>query len=262
MPGRLEAIVRSPIAFRRKLRDSPDQYSDPPETVGIEFDGRLFVWHAFTVGTHDPIFGDRELGPSVTSVLGDDAYAEVAAELERFLTALAYYYEQPAEAVAYGSHFTPEPFETPIARAPRTPGLTMIESPKAVSLRRDSVRLLKALAWYREGQNAGSPFYRFLAFWNCLDAVFEEEAERDRFVESIFPTLASAWGDFPLPASPAKDFREASRNAIAHVIRPSGRPVIDPDADIDRQRLQSESRFLNKLVRAAIEQEFDRPVTA
>ena len=56
------------------------------ETVAILFEDRLFVWHAFNEPERDPIFGESELGPSVTSNLGDNAYDEVATELERFLS--------------------------------------------------------------------------------------------------------------------------------------------------------------------------------
>lgn len=260
--SRLEAAVRSPLAFRRGISDGTASLADPPETARIVFDGRLFVWHSFADGPDDPIFGDRDVGPSVTSVLGGASYAEVATELERFLSALSFHHQQPAEVLHYGSSWETDPFKLPFTRAPRAAGRVLVEPCKSISLRRDSEALLKALAWHREGQNAGSPFYRFLAYWNSLEATFGDAKRRDAFVDTETPQLSTAWGEsYPLPKAPAEAFREASRNAIAHVVRLPGKPVIDPDADTDRQRLETESRFLNWLVRAAIQQEFGEPVS-
>ena len=63
----------------------------------------------FSEPERDPIFGESELGPSVTSNLGDNTCDEVATELERLLSALSYYCDQPAEVVAYArlAYFTP-----------------------------------------------------------------------------------------------------------------------------------------------------------
>jgi len=256
---RLEAAIRSPIAFRREIRDGIVAYASP-ETVGIVFDGRLFVWHAFPEPQVDPILDALELGPTVTSVLGDDSYEDVATELERFLSALAYYYQQPAEAVSYGSHSAGDPYDPPHASARRSHSGWMLAEPyDAMSLRRDSEPLLKALAWYREGLNAGSPFHRFLAHWNCLEAALADR--RARFVNLAARERRWQWGSYAIPANPADHFREASRKANAHVRRRLVPPLIDPDADEDRQRLDRESRFLEVLARTAIEAEFGHPVS-
>lgn len=260
--SRLEASVRSPIAFRHGINDGHASHADPPETVAVTFDGRLFVWHSFAEQPDRGALGRPDDGPSVTCALDDDPYATVATELERFLSALSYHHQQPAEVIHYGSSFASDPFAIPFTRAPRTAGRVMVEPPRVMSLRRDSEALLKAMAWHREGQNAGSPFYRFFAYWNSLEAALGDVDRRASFVEEKTRELLPAWGDsYPLPESPAEAFRDASRNAIAHVLRDPHKPLIDPDADADRQRLETESRFLNWLVRAAIEQEFGEPVS-
>jgi hypothetical protein len=261
--SRLEAAVRSPIAFRRELRDGRHAFQDKPETVGIEFDDRLFVWHAFPDQEPDPIFGPRELGPSVTTVLAaGEEYAVVATELERFLSALAYHYEQPAEVVAYGSSGEQDAYHPSITRAPRThAGWMMAEPYEVIRLTREPPAVLPALAYFREGLNAGSPFYRFLAYWNCIEAVFDGNWQRrDLFVADTVPLYRARWEDwFPFPDDPVRYFWDESRNAIAHAVRGSRRSI-DPDADQDRRRLDAESRFFQIIARRAIDDEFGRPV--
>jgi hypothetical protein len=175
---------------------------------------------------------------------------------------LVYYYELPAEAVAYGSHSTTEPFTPPLARSHRTySGWIVKEPPRTVSVRRDSESLLKALGWYREGLNTGSPFYRFVAHWNCLEAALGR-SRRPQFIKDTVRKYASSWTAYPLPTqAPEQHYRQLSRDAIAHVSLHPGKTPIDPDADPDRQRLDAESRFLQQIAREAIRQEFDQPVS-
>src|SRR5439155_10680615 len=50
--ARLEVAVNSPLAFSRKYYEHTNAgvtelFNTGPDTVGIEFRGRLFVWHAF-----------------------------------------------------------------------------------------------------------------------------------------------------------------------------------------------------------------------
>jgi hypothetical protein len=132
---------------------------------------------------------------------------------------------------------------------------------EVISLLREPA-LLKALAWYREALNAGSPFYRFFSYWNSLEAVLGSAANRASFVDRKVAHFAHLWDTtFPMPSSPSRHFHELSRNAIAHVLR-TGRPMIDPDADRDRRRIDSESRFLDYVARAAIQETFPHPISA
>lgn len=267
---RLEVAVRSPITFRRSLSSGWSQPIDvlkaPPETVGIEFEGRLFVWHAFEP-RDDPDFGYEEFGPSVTVVTHEDDDERAAAnDLQRFLSALAFWLDQPAEAVSFGGSGETDPYHPAIARARRThAGLLAAKPPDAIVLRPET-NLRLAVGYYREGMNAGSPFYRFLAFWNCLDAAFNVETDstpRDDFIRREAPRLAWRWDNsrHPFPADPASDLERDSRHAVAHVLRPPGRRTIDPDLAEDRVRLDLEANLLKWLVRRAIEQEFPNPVS-
>jgi hypothetical protein len=115
-----------------------------------------------------------------------------------------------------------------------------------------------------KARNSGSPYYRFLAHWNALEAVFygpTSRSGRAAFLDRVTPTAADAWTAYPLPEKPSEHFDEASRDAIAHVFRGAGtRPLIDPDADSDRQRLDWESRFVEWLVPHAIREVFGEPV--
>jgi hypothetical protein len=266
--ARFCAAIRSPIAFRRRVGLlTIDNLKAPPETVGIEFEGRLFVWHAFEP-RKDPVTGRmKEDGPSVSVVVKDkDDEREAADSLQRFLSALAYYYDQPAEAVSYGGDGETDPYHPATLRAPRThAGWMMTEPYEAMALRPEPLLRL-AVAYYREGLSAGSPFYRFLAFWNCLDAVLEVEHDasaRDTFLDETAPRFKAQWDErYPFPKNPAKAFKDDSRHAIAHVLRRKGRRRIDPDLADDRVRLDREANLLRWLVREAIEQKYPHPVSA
>ena len=180
---------------------------------------------------------------------------------------LSFYYRQPSEAVVYGTSSGDEAWVLPATRAPRTHvGWMMSEPFEAMAVEREP-KLLLALGYFREGQNAGSPFYRFLAYWNCLDAVFavtrNNFAARDRFLDSEVPRFRARWDDrFGFPVQPARYFRDESRNAIAHVLRDPGSREIDPDSGEDRRRLEHESQFLQWLALEAINREYPRAITA
>jgi len=265
--ARFCAAIRSPIAFRGRVGLlTIENLKAPPETVGIEFEGRLFVWHAFEP-RKDPVTGRMEEdGPSVSVVVKDeDDEREAADSLQHFLSALAYYYNQPAEAVSYGGDGETDPYHPAILRARRTHSGWMMKPYEAMALRPESLLRL-AIAYYREGLGAGSPFYRFLAFWNCLDAVFDVESdssERDAFLSEAAPRFKAQWDErYPFPANPARTFAQDSRHAIAHVLRKPGRRTIDPDSAEDRVRLDREANLLRWLARDAIEQKYPHPVSA
>src|SRR5207247_2321755 len=121
---------------------------------------------------------------------GEDLAARDAAE--RLLSALAFYLDEPAEGLSYGLGEATSPLEPASTRRERGDfGWRLSEPPDEVVVRPElNVRL--ALAYYREGLNSGSPFYRFLSFWNCLDATFgvvdrrtRKEARRSAFIRSM-----------------------------------------------------------------------------
>jgi hypothetical protein len=175
---------------------------------------------------------------------------------------------QPAEAVSShtGSGVT-DPFHPAIHRAPRTHvGWMLTEPPDAIVVRPETnVRV--ALAYFREGLNAGSPFYRFLAFWNSIDATFgvtRDATRRDAFIRSFAPRVRSRWDGrrFPFPSDLAVALRDDSRHAIAHVLRDPGGQQVDPDSGTDRDRLTTEADALKWIAEEALRSEYPDPVNA
>ncbi len=254
--ARLEVAVRSPIRF-----GSTHELSAPAETVGIEFENRLFVWHALEP-RDDPAFGYEEFDPTVTvTVQGTDDERNAADTMQRFLSVIAFWLGQPAEALNGGMSGEPDSFHPAITRARRTySGLYRVAAPRAIELRPErNVRL--AVSYYREALNAGTPFYRFLAFWNSLEAaltVNQETTLRDAFINREAQHFVGRWNSarHSFPTDPATTLVRDSRNAIAHVLRGDQRCEVDPDKADDRERLDHEARLLEFPARRAIEQRY------
>lgn len=272
--ARLEVAVNSPLAFSASF----NQHRGPgaigelvtrgPDTVGIDFRGRLFVWHAFP-SRERPGPGNEEWGPSVTVLVEDEADVRRAADdLQRFVSALSFHYQEPAETLPALVTDVTDPYHPAEKRAPRTRrwGFTLTEPPTRITLRHDrNVQL--AVGYFREGLNAGSPFYGFLAFWNALDATFgieRDASRREAFITSLAPRARALWDDaiVRFPPDLAAALQDDSRNAIAHVLRDVGKRSIDPDAAPDRARLRMEADVLKWMAHAAVEQEYPDGVEA
>lgn len=231
------------------MRSRPLGLLGKSDTVGITFQGRLFVWHHI----------DDEHDPVVSAVLEQDVPAEwkaAAAVAQRLLSAVVYDAEHvPVISPSRGGGTpTTNPWAPATVRVPRSAfGLHLNTAPASIEVANDS-HLRLALALYREAVNAASPFYEFLALWNALGAAIQNEAQRTRFINTRGPAewRLYANGD-RLPRDLHHEFYEASRNAIAHAVRdrPS-KTVIDPDLPTDRQRLERNSRVLRPLVHTAI----------
>jgi hypothetical protein len=169
--ARLEIAVRSPIRFHKW----PENFAPPASDLGkfervteIEFDGLTFVWHMPTKG-HE---GDPEPGPTVTVVYEQAAESRAREALQRFLSALAFVADERIEALATntGTGET-DPLAPAMWRQP-SDVLTGMMFPALRSIVVDrNERLRLVLALYREALSTGGPFYRFLAFWNVVDAV-------------------------------------------------------------------------------------------
>lgn len=269
---RLTLGLRSPLAFQLPGAQTGDWLKAPPDTVGIEFEGREFVWHP-PMEYENPL-GRSQYGPMVVTLTTDDADYRAAEEsLQRLLSALAFAYGQPVDGGDSGAGGDGESnaFHPYGARVQRShPYIYKTEAPAAIVVQDDRTLRL-ALSYYREGMNTSSPFYSCVAFRNVLDAVYEvehetkekavtpEAAARDAFIESEAPRFA-AWA--PTPASSWADYlRDEVRNAIAHVRR-TGRREVNPDDPRERGRLLSDSRVLQGLAKAAIEQRWPCGVTS
>lgn len=274
--ARLEVALRSPLAFHRPGRSrSLDALKEPPDAVVIAFEGREFVWHP-PMDREDEHLGVAQYGPMVSVVIaGDHEVREVAALLQRFLSAVAFHYDQAVEDAhggGLGGSGETDPFHWTGPRALRPYAATFVsDAPAGIEVANDG-RLRVALGYYREGLNAGSPFYSFLAFWNVLEAVFDvehqtvgrkttpEAEQRDIFIRRTAPRVAWASpSEQQVQGDLAAYFRDEARNALAHVIRP-GRREIDPDNPSERVRLRDDSAWLRRIARAAIEERWSEGV--
>jgi hypothetical protein len=259
-----EAALRTRLGFYKGRHAGPAQNFPKPQTVSIEFEGRSFVWHAFAAAP--PMLAGEEpyeFAPSITVVVDDGSDERLAAEsLQRLLSALSFHYEEPVEAVLYGGSGESDAFHPAVTRARRTDALVyLVRAPDRVEVgTNQDLRL--ALAVYREGVNAGSSFYRFLAFWNVLDAVFGGEREKvNGFVNQAGNSMLTDWFDSRPPDDLATYLRDDARNALAHVVRSDARDTaIDPDLPDDHMRLERDSSRLRRLAKLAICEAWPNPV--
>lgn len=255
--ARHEVAVRANIAFHTQ-QPPFDVFNVTPEQVVIEFEGRDFVWHPNV----EPGPEGEEWWPGVTVVVNDhNDYEEERELMHRFLSALAYELRQPVEVLAGGGSGEPDPLARPLPHANRRGfGDQVHEAPRGIEVT-DDPRLRLVLGLYREGLNSESPFYRFLSFWNALDATFDNDRSRiEQFLDAEAPRHAGAFDYDPPPANWHRYLNNSNRNAIAHAVRRPGEPLLDPDIPHDRSRLYRDSRLLEQLVRTAVEQRWPHPV--
>jgi hypothetical protein len=253
--ARLEVAINSPLAFSRRFAqpiesdELEEVFAQGPDTIGVEFRDRLFVWHAFP-SPDRPGPGKEDAGPTVTVLVGDDEDAVRAADdAQRFVSAIAFYHQEPAETLYAQVTDITEDYTSAVNRAPRTTrwGWTLARSPTTITLRTEA-NVQLAIAYYREELNAGSPFFGFLAFWNSLEATFSvpERGRKGRgaaitarndFIRAFALNARKAWRpDIPFPTDLADALEGDSRHAIAHVLRRPGERTIDPDVSADRAR--------------------------
>jgi hypothetical protein len=158
---RLTVGLRSALAFQLPGPNTVDWLKAPPDTVGIKFEGREFVWHPPM--DYDDALGGTQYGPMVATLTTDDADYRAAAEsLQRFLSAVAFAYNQPVDqGSGLGGDGEPDAFH-PFGggRVPRSYPYIYKEEASAALVVQDDKTLRVALAYYREGLNASSPFYR------------------------------------------------------------------------------------------------------
>jgi hypothetical protein len=271
---RLTVALRSPLAFRMPGPAALDPGA-PPAAVAIEFEGREFVWHPPTDAGADLEL--TQFGPMVSVALASDDESGSAAEsLQRFLSAAAFKYDEPVEDVHYGGRPASDeaPFNLHPTRAQRAYFLVKnADAPASLSVTEDPALWL-ALALYREGKNAGSPFYKCLAFRHALDATHgvarettnrvlsPEATSRDEFIDTLAPIVAG-WFSLPTPPRGWPHYLQHEvRNALAHVVRRGGRTRVNPDDPSDRIRLRADADMLEALARIAIDHRWPTAVTA
>jgi hypothetical protein len=223
--------------------------------------------------------GRSEYGPMVAALTTESEMDDIAYALQRFLSAVAYGYDEPVEddtnaqfLVAQGGN---DPFNPSGKRLARAYAPFIKPAPTQISVPSSEEGLHIALAYYREALNASSPFYRALAFRHVLDATFNvtsetrnkqptpEAASRDAFVDAIAPPadeLIIRHGVVLQPETAlSAHLTDEVRNAVAHVLRPNARQV-HPDQWFERRRMSSDARLMQTLARKAVEQRWPQPV--
>lgn len=234
----------------------------------IVFEGRDFIWHP-PKDYESELTGPGRHGPMLVVLQPTDADGPaVASSAQRFLSAVAYLFDRPVQDVLYGGMGGDDVLSPAGARDTHGYGWTFLADPPTAIVVGDDETLRVALAYYREGLNAASPFYRCLAYRNVLDAVFDVEHEvtpeasaRDNFIDAIALTFANQLS-IPQPPTSWSDYvREDVRNALAHVNR-QGRREINPDDPIERVRLGHDGSIVGRLARAGIEQRWPYGVRA
>ena len=257
--------VGTPLRFVEPAEPGPVTGLFEREIVSttIAFDGREFGW-VMPEPPSDPDPDEPARGPTLTTLHDDNEKERWKAQeaAQRFLSALAFYYDVRMESRptsgGSGERDLLRPFGTSEPRD--TIGITIADPVKKIVVAEDAYLRL-ALAVYREGLNAGSPFYRFLAYWNVINTVLGgKEKTHDKWLRREAPRFGYG---MHVEGDVAKHLREASRHAIAHVLRKKPKDVsIDPDRPVDRARLDAEGKWMQELARRAIDQRWPRPVDA
>jgi hypothetical protein len=246
---RYEAAVETYITFHTQQPPYRIAFHDP-ETVVIEYEGRRFVWHA--LGPND---AGEERWPVVTTMVADpDDYADERLAMARFLSALAFTTGQAIEVVITGGAGHKHEMDTPFVNALRRGLGNHIHGAPAEVVALDDPRLKLVLAYHREGLNVGSPFYKFLAFWNALDVACEDAQGGLRaWIRATAPGFAHLRTDLPAPDDWWTHFQNDRRSAVAHAVRDPGRGVdLDPDDPADRGNLGTDALMLRHLVQVRI----------
>ena len=239
---RYEVAVRTPIAFctQRVGLERP-----PLEDVVIEFEGRRYVWHATHVGPDG-----EECWPTVTTVIvnGDDYRAERHA-MERFLSAVSFYWEESLEVMSVAGAGWPGEMDRPVAVSTRSGDVRHLhEAPLELVVEGDE-RLTRVMGYFRDAESTASPFYRFLAFYNALDVACED------FDGALPAWVRQArgheylWGDEGRPAELWTYMNDERRHAVAHAVRDRDRPELDPNDPAARARFYRDSKVLAVLVK-------------
>jgi len=256
-----ETLARYEIAIRTGLAFLSGSGLDPTvcDQIIFDFRNRAFVWHAHARP-------DPELGPTLptlTVMVEEPRDTRPEALLtHRCLSALAFCFDEAVEPI-FSAVSRRGPFDRAFAR--QTGAWHYAESGHTAFselVARDDEHLDLAMALYREGRASESPFYRFLAYWNALDVVFDNDgAQRNKFIRAA-PEQFPSWFTYvpERPADWAEYFKGSSRNAVAHAIRPQVKPVLDPDHPEDRQRLKSDSDVLGRMVRHKVKEHWPYPV--
>lgn len=248
---RFEAAIDTPLAFRQGGVLS----GRTANAVSIEFDEFKYVWHD----------GSRMAGalcwPVVTVIVhGMVDTTAVETRISRLLSALSFHYDVPMSiSVTAGAGWKQE-FDPPLIGQPGYGRRQLEAAAERVEVLADD-RLRLTLALWREARSASSPAYRYLAYYNALDAAFDDDqSARAEFVADQLRDAALPEGVRSENFDWGRYLREVLRNAVAHAVRPEGRPILDPDETTHRHALTGGASHLARLVRTRVESRWPSPV--
>jgi hypothetical protein len=248
--------VRYEVAIQTNLTFHTQQppYAVPfpsPETVVVEFEGRRFVWHALS-----PNEGGEDRWPVVTTMVADpDDHAAERLAMERFLSALTYSAHQPIQVLITGCAGWKQEMDPPLVNALRRGLADHLHAAPAELIATDDERLMTVLGYNREGVNSGSPFFRFLAFWNALDVACEDvEGRLPGWIRANAPNYAHLRSETAaVPEDWWNYLQNDRRSAVAHAVRDPGRgEELNPTDPDDQAKLETDARFIEELVRVRI----------
>jgi len=251
--ARYEVAVETGLVFER--RDDASESADEP--FAIQFRGRTFYWHAYH---RDPDTGAANWPTIVTEVVGDD-WQEVRTATERFLSALSFETREPmttrnVQGVGIGGGVKPKQRPTAVWPRGEIPGRLVPAIEELIVA--DDDRLLLVLGYWRDGASTGSPFFRYLAYFNAIDVACDDydgkmpawvEAQTTEFAERLEPNPENLW----------TYLNEERRHAVAHATRSEGRPEdLDPNDAGMRMRFAMDSFVVSDLVRRRVDERWGR----
>jgi hypothetical protein len=241
---RYEVAVQTPIAlYTQRLRlERP-----PPEDVIIEFEGRRFVWHATHFGPEG-----EECWPTITTLVeNSNDYAPERVAMERFLSAVSFYFGEGLEVVNTGGAGWPGEMDPPVARSARSGDIRHLHEASLELVTDGDERLTRVMGYYRDGHATASPFYRFLAFYNALDVACEDfDGGLPAWIRMQAGRHAYHWGNEEPPVDLWTYVQDENRHAVAHAVRHDpGLPELDPNDPVARGRFHRDSQLLADLVK-------------
>lgn len=233
---------------------SMEPISDP---LKIESLSHTFVWHPSRVAPD----GVGICCPVVSLLVdGDDADAssEAGLAVNRFIAALSFALDSPIViGWAMATGFKAQLDQPAACGDDRRSGL-MVPTVSTVHVE-EHQRIYEVLGLYRDAIATDNPFHHFLSLHNALVAVFDGDDKRaDQFVNTKAREVTT---DLPLGDRDLADFfRDVLRNAIAHTVRRTGRPTLDPNNPGDRGIAAASSRAIRPVVRSAVGDRWPRGV--
>jgi hypothetical protein len=175
--------------------------------------------------------------------------------MQRFLSALAFATDERIESPSWNTGSgESDPMAPAMSRQSRDFETGMLfPAPKRLVVANDA-RLRLALGLYREALNVGTPFYRYLAYWNVVDAIHGGEAAKvNTFLRREAARLARQRGRSLAANEMVGYLRRQVRDALAHIVPddPAKAPI-DPDLPVQRDRAHADANLMRDLARTAI----------